>query len=118
MTTATTKKPLIHHGVDSSKVSALTLEARWGDIRTSPWYSTTQVWAWDGGDAIVVVTGRSPYVTNYVVLRLGNEIHFVEGVGLKYAMESFGINFKDYYITTELELAAEKDAANAQTQTC
>ena len=103
----TSKKPLIHHGYDTSKVSTLTLNARWEDLRTSRWLTTTQVWSWEGGDAIVVVTndyyGRP---TNYVVLRVGNEIHFVEGVGVAKAMASFGFDPKDYYITTEAEMAA------------
>jgi len=109
----TSKKPLIHHGVDSSKVSPLTLNARWDDLRTCTWLSTTQVWSWDGGDAIVVVTGHCPNATNYVVLRVGNKVHFVEGVGVAKAMSAFGFDSKDYYIATEPELSVEKDAARA-----
>jgi hypothetical protein len=114
MATETTKKPLIHHGYDQSKASKLTFEARWSDPRTSPWYSTTQVWSWEGGDAIVVVTGHFPRATNYVVLRVGNQVHFVEGVGVAKAMAAFGFDPKDYYITTELDLAAAKESSNAQ----
>jgi hypothetical protein len=89
MTTTTSKKPLIHHGYDTSKVSTLTLNARWEDLRTSRWLITTQVWSWKGGDAIVVVTNdRYGRPTNYVVLRVGDQIHFVEGVGVLKAMRN------------------------------
>jgi hypothetical protein len=105
MTTNTTKRALIHHGVDESKANEATRTARWNDLRTSNWLSTTQVWSWDDGDAIVVITGYLPSVHSYVVIRIGQEVNFVEGVGLKSAMSAFGLDLADFYITTEQEAA-------------
>ena len=95
----TLKKPLIHHGIDESKVAELTKNERWIDPRTSHWSSTTQVWSWEGGDAIVVLTGCIGEAMNYVVMRLGDKVHLVAGTGLAGAMRAFGIDLNDYFIT-------------------
>lgn len=96
----TTKSSLYHHGIDASKLSKEILEARWQDPRTSRWLTTTQVWSWKGGEAIVIVThddyGRPG---SYVVMRLGKNIHFVENSSLADAMRAFDIDIKSYRIT-------------------
>ena len=99
------KRALIHHGINESKVNEATRAARRTDLRTADWISTTQVWSWDGGDAIVVVTGHLPNVVTCVVIRIGREINFVERAGLKGAMSAFGLDLADFYITTESEAA-------------
>jgi len=91
-------KNLYHHGDNESKASKLTQAARWSGP-TARWLCATQVWSWEGGDAIVVVTGRFPSPTvPYVVLRIGDKIHHVADASLHTAMQAFGLNPKDYQI--------------------
>ncbi len=85
-------KTLNHHGDNESKVHSDTQLVRRTDWRTAPWYSTTQVWSWDGGDAIVVMTGRLGNAKAVVVLRVGDKVHVVEDASLNSAMMAFGIN--------------------------
>lgn len=89
---------LRHHGNDETKVHSDTLLVRNTDYRTAPWYSTTQVWSWEGGDAIVVVVGdiRNSYAV--VVLRIGDKVHVVEQASLCSAMDAFGLDSKSYKI--------------------
>lgn len=81
------------HGTDESKADARTLAARYGDHEVSRWLCASQVWTFGGdaeGDAVVVpardAAGRP---TSYVVLRIGDEVHVVEGA-VAPALRAFG----------------------------
>lgn len=84
--------------VSEKDVSPQTIAARWDHPVTSQWLSATQFWAWDGGDAIVVVTGHIPYVSCWVVIRIGVKIRTVEAKGLKQAMGEVGLNFEEFEV--------------------
>ena len=80
---------LSHHGDDESKVSSDLRCYRWCDYR-SALSITTQVWSWEGGEAIVFVYGPVGDSHTVVVLRVGDRFHTVQDVGLKVAMEAYG----------------------------
>lgn len=86
------------HGNDASKAHKRTREVRYTDARVAGWLSTTQVWTWHGGDAIVVVTGRLPRTQTYIVLRLKDKVHVVEGVGLNAALQAHGLDPKKFEV--------------------
>ena len=98
-------KNLYHHGYDANKASKLTQEARWTSHQTAMWISTTQVWSWDGGDAIVVATGHLPYATTHVVIRIGDKVTVMEG-SLNTAMLAHGIDPKEYVAVAASQAAA------------
>lgn len=70
---------------------------RYTDLRVCDWLSTTQAWAWEGGDALVVLTGRCPYVQDYTVIRTGDKVQVIPG-SLAMAMSAIGMNVKDFDI--------------------
>ncbi len=82
--------PVRHHGTNEEAVHSDTRLVRWTDIRTCNWISTTQVWSFDGGDAIVVVTGTCPNTSAFTVLRIGEKVHVVEA-SLSDSMKAFGL---------------------------
>lgn len=77
--------------INPSNVDTSTLAVRLSDGRVAPWYSTTQAWAFDGGDAIVVVTGYLPDVRTYVVLRRGGEVRVLEARSIVAALEAWPV---------------------------
>jgi len=81
----------LHHcGDDMNKAHELTRAMRWNDYRVCNSLSTTQVWKWHGGDAIVVVAndhyGR---LTGYSVVRMGKKVQVFEGA-IKPVLEALG----------------------------
>ena len=89
---------LRNHGIDESKASKETQLVRRTDYRLMFWISTTQVWSWDGGDAIVVVVGEARESHSVVVLRIGDKVHVVECMGLATAMDAYGLDSKSFQI--------------------
>jgi hypothetical protein len=87
-------KSLRHHGVDESRVHEDTQHLRWSDPRTSSWVSTTQVWSWDNGDAIVVIVGNTPFV----VIRNGDKVQILPADSVNAAMASVGLDPDGYRV--------------------
>lgn len=77
--------------VSHEAIAQKTKDVRYNDFRTSGWLGESQRWQWEGGDALVVVTGRLPNVTCYTVIRVGNSVHVLEG-SLNQALRSLGYN--------------------------
>jgi hypothetical protein len=68
-------------GNDLNEAHADTRAVRWSDLRTCNSLTTTQVWKWRGGDAIVVLA-NDPYSRlpkSYVVIRKGKKVQVIEG---------------------------------------
>lgn len=83
-------------GDDVSVVHKSTLALRFSDYRVRTSLTTTQVWTWKGGDAIIVLAA-DPYSRlpkGYTVLRIGKKVEVYEGP-LAHALRTAGIeNFK------------------------
>lgn len=102
-----TKQILLHHGYDESKASEATRRIRQSDVRTRYQAATTQVWSWEGGDAIIIFAPEAAVgYLGYAVIRVQDDVQVIECDGLKAALRWFNINLSDYTITTEAELAA------------
>ena len=80
--------------VPQDNVDPRTSFARYTDPSVAHWFPTTQAWAWEGGDALVVVTGHHPYVQCYVILRIGDEVHVVPASGFDSAARAYGLDLK------------------------
>ena len=80
--------------VEQAQVDERTQKLRYSHPDTCSWYPTTQAWAWEGGDALVVVTGSSfrCYSQCYIVMRLGDELHVVPAGGVAPALRAFGFD--------------------------
>jgi len=91
-------KKLHHHGVNVNAVDKRTFAMRYGHYDTACWLSTTQVWSWKGGDAIVVMTGSIGAAQAYVVIRQGDKVQVLPADGLSRAMEAVGLNPKEFQI--------------------
>jgi hypothetical protein len=78
--------------VPQEQVDPRTSRVRYSHPDVCHWFPTTQAWTWDGGDALVVVTGHCPYTQCYVVLRIGDEVHVVPAGGLDSAARAFGLD--------------------------
>jgi hypothetical protein len=87
-------KQVTLHGTDTTKVAQITFNERWQHERTRTQLATTQVWTWDDGDAIVVVTNEYPIV----VIRVGGVVSVVYGCcgGLQDAMRFVGLDPREY----------------------
>jgi len=93
---ATALATLLIHVPDMAEVHASTKEAHASHPIAWRWLSG-QLWAWDGGDAITVVTGGHYGSEDHRVfffIRLGAEVHAVEARSFKDAMEQLGYNTK------------------------
>jgi len=78
--------------VSSDKINQATKDVRYNDYRLSNWLGETQLWAWGGGDAMVVVTGTLPgRVTGYTVIRVGKTVRVIEG-SVNNALREMGFN--------------------------
>lgn len=91
--TTSTKKPIRMNG----QVSLDTEAAKMKDPNLFR-YPATQTWTWDGGDAIVVLTGGFKRPVTYVVLRLGDVVKIYEARGLMHALEQAGEDPNSYEI--------------------
>lgn len=60
--------------VGLDKIDHRTIEERNSNPTTAPWLGNTQLWSWEGGDAIVVTTGYHPNVRTYAVIRIRNSV--------------------------------------------
>jgi hypothetical protein len=84
--------------VSSDKINQATKDVRYNDYRLSNWLGETQLWAWKGGDAMVVVTGYCPNVIGYTVIRVGNTVKVLEG-SLNQALRGMGFDpAKDFTV--------------------
>ena len=80
--------------VPQEAVDPRTAQVRYSHPAVAHWFPTTQAWAWDGGDALVVITGHGHYVQCYVILRIGDEVHVVPAGGLDSACRAYGLDLK------------------------
>lgn len=79
-------------GDDMNKAHELTRAKRWSDMRVCNSLTTTQVWKWRGGDAIVVLA-KDPYSSTpkgYSVVRMGKKVEVYEGA-IRPVLEGLGI---------------------------
>jgi hypothetical protein len=117
MTTLATLATLLIHIPSEAEVHPSTWAAKAAHHITSRWLSG-QLWAWDGGDAITVLTGGlsgTPDSRVFFVVRLGDNVRVVEAQSFKEAMESLGYATKiDQAYYDRLEAAeAEREAGSA-----
>lgn len=67
-----------------------TQDARRMDCRLTGW-SVSQCWAWDSGDAAIIVMAELPLkVTTYTVIRVGIEMATIPNVSLTEALQEMG----------------------------
>lgn len=83
-------------GDDYTKVDARTTQRRWTDLEVGRWLTTSQAWKFRGngfeGDALVVLSeGSYGRPSNYVVLRIGNDVSVMEDVSFRKALEAHNI---------------------------
>ena len=72
----------------------LTLAAKAADPRVATWLSG-QLWAWEGGDAMTVLTGGLyPDQITYFVIREGDKVEIVEAQSISKALEERGYRVK------------------------
>lgn len=83
---------------DLKLIDPRTVEERYANPNTCTWYGRTQTWKWDGGDAIVVITGRGDRVQPFVVIRVGNDVKAIPCGGLNMAMAAMGLNPEEYQV--------------------
>jgi hypothetical protein len=108
---------LLIHIPSEAEVHPSTWAAKAAHHITSRWLSG-QLWAWDGGDAITVLTGGlygAPDHRVFFVIRLGDNVHVMESQSFKDAMESLGYTTKidqAYYDRVDAE-EAEREAGSA-----
>lgn len=88
-------KALYHHGVNTSKAHPDTVHLRYMHEVTGMSLSTTQVWSWEGGDAIVVVVGRVG--EGWTVIRNDGKVTAVPAP-LRGAMAAVGMDPTEYEI--------------------
>lgn len=115
MTTLATLATLLIHIPSEAEVHASTWAAKSAHPITSNWLSG-QLWAWDGGDAITVITGGffgTPSHRVFFVVRLGDDTHVVEAESFKEVMEGLGYATKiDQAYYDRLEAAeAEREGS-------
>jgi hypothetical protein len=89
-----TTKKLNHHGVNVDMAHSDTRCVRYTHPIIGESLSTTQVWSWEGGDAIVVVTGRGDAWT---VIRHEDLITAVPA-SLHDAMRAVGVDPEEYQV--------------------
>lgn len=89
------KKALNHHGVNISKAHSDTQCVRYSHHIVGFSLSTTQVWSWKGGDAIVVVVG--PQGDGWTVIRNEGTVTAVPG-SLHVAMQAVGMDPSEYEV--------------------
>ncbi len=78
--------------VKDSAVHPSTMDVRWSHPAVAGWLCATQHWAWEGGDAVCVVTGSGHNVRTYCVIRVGTDVRVVEANGLTFAMDAIGLD--------------------------
>ena len=85
---------------DEDALDPRTRALRWQDPRVCNWLCATQHWAWDGGDAIVVLTGPDSTARDgvHVVIRVGDEVRVVCARSLYVAQEAVGLNPESFKI--------------------
>jgi len=83
---------------DLKVIDPRTVALRYSHPDTILWLGRTQTWQWDGGDAIVVVTGRGDRVQPFIVIRVGDEVKALPCGGLTMAMEAMGLDPKEYQV--------------------
>jgi hypothetical protein len=86
-------KNLNHHGYDTTKAHSDTVCVRYSHHIVGMSLTTTQVWSWDGGDAIVVVVGNPG--EGWTVIRHENHVTVVPG-SLHVAMRAVGLDPSEY----------------------
>lgn len=76
---------------DDAELDPRTVALRWSDPQTKSQFATTQRWAWEGGDAIVIVTGTLSNPGCHVVIRVGDRVSVLGVVSVKEAMKFMGL---------------------------
>ena len=76
------------------RIDPRTRAMRWSDPRVCNWLCATQHWAWTGGDAIVVITGKdsTAYGGVHVIIRTGDEVRVLCVQSLNAAMAVVGLD--------------------------
>jgi hypothetical protein len=75
--------------VPFSEISQATKNAKNDHADTATWVHN-QCWAWEDGDALVVVTGRCPNTSCWCIVRFGGLVSVVEAPSIKAALLQLG----------------------------
>lgn len=89
----------LYLGCDERNAHVSTQQERWRNPTTGASLTTTQVWTWSGGDAIVVVCNTlRQRNSSAVVIRVGKKITVISDASLNSAMQAVGLNPSDFKI--------------------
>ncbi len=106
----TVKKKLRPLGFERAqeKVDPRTFKLRAEHPETMYECAVTQIWKWDGGDAIVIVTRKSgdADMRAHVVIRNVDDVRVLKADGLHDAMRQIGLDPLDF----EIEVAPDLEA--------
>lgn len=84
---------------DLERIDPRTVSERYLNSKTAYWVGHTQVWQWDGGDAITVITNHAGEpCQGTVVIRVEDKICAIECDGLTDAMAIMGLNPKEFQV--------------------
>ena len=84
---------------DLERIDPRTVSERYLNPQTAYWIGHTQVWQWDGGDAITVITNHAGEpCSGSVVIRVGDQISTIPCSGLFSAMKCMGLDPKEFKI--------------------
>jgi len=75
------------HIVSETKINAATTAARWDHPTMGRTLTTTQTWAWRGGDAIVAVVGPGEC---WVALRINRTVRVLSAPSIRAALAAYG----------------------------
>jgi len=77
--------------VPEDKIDPRTWEAKFSHPVTRLWFSTTQMWAWEGGDALVVLTNNHYGEPEcWIVLRMGDRFEVFAAPSIAAGLRAFG----------------------------
>jgi hypothetical protein len=87
-------------GSDLELIDQRTVTERHISSETAHIIGHTQVWQWDNGDAIVVITNRiGEPCSAVIVIRAGDEIRAIPCGGLDQAMRCMGLDPKEHKVS-------------------
>jgi hypothetical protein len=81
---------------DLKAIDPRTLSLRYSHPVVGGWCGHTQTWQWEGGDAIVVLTGQGHRSQPYVVIRVGDRVEAIPCQEIRTAMAAMGLEPSEF----------------------
>jgi len=86
-------------GSDLERIDPRTVSERYLNSKTAYWIGHTQVWQWEGGDAITVITNHAGEpCKGCVVIRVEDKVCAIECSGLMDALAIMGQDPKEFQV--------------------